>query len=124
MNGEAIYGTRPWRIFGEGPTAVVEGSFNDTNRAAFTGQDLRFTTKGNALYAITLAWPEKSLTIQSLASSSSAAEKGKVTGVSLLGHSGRLEWKQDKKGLVITMPEHRPGNFAFAFKIEGLNRAK
>ena len=58
VNGEAIYGTRPWKIYGEGPTQVVAGSFKDTERATFTGQDFRFTTKGNTLYAIALAWPE------------------------------------------------------------------
>ncbi len=47
MNGEAIYGTRPWKVFGEGPTAVVEGPFTDTKRQAFTPQDVRFTTKGD-----------------------------------------------------------------------------
>ena len=57
-NGEAIYGTRPWAVYGEGPTEVVGGSFNDTKRQAFTGQDIRFTTKPGALYAIALAPPE------------------------------------------------------------------
>lgn len=53
-NGEAIYGTRPWNIYGEGPTKVAGGSFKDTARQAFTRQDIRFTTKGNVLYAIAL----------------------------------------------------------------------
>ena len=52
INGEAIYGTRPWHMFGEGPTEVVEGAFTDTNRAAFTGADLRFTTKNGTLYVL------------------------------------------------------------------------
>ena len=56
-NGEAIYGTRPWTVFGEGPTAVVEGSFADTKRGSFTAADIRFTRKGPVLYAIALAWP-------------------------------------------------------------------
>ena len=49
VNGEAIYETRPWKVFGEGPTEIAEGAFTDTNRAAFTGQDIRFTTKGDTL---------------------------------------------------------------------------
>ncbi|MBA3440266.1 MAG: alpha-L-fucosidase [Pyrinomonadaceae bacterium] len=55
INGEAIYGTRPWRMYGEGPTAIVEGAFNDTKRQPFTGRDIRFTTKGDDLYAVALA---------------------------------------------------------------------
>ena len=46
VNGEAIYGTRPWTQFGEGPTRVVEGPFADTKRKPFTSQDVRFTTEG------------------------------------------------------------------------------
>src|SRR5690242_2824435 len=56
-NGEAIYGTRPWKIYGEGPTQVTAGSFHDTDTAPYTADDFRFTTKGNTLYAIELAWP-------------------------------------------------------------------
>ena len=49
MNGEAIYKTRPWRVYGEGPTAVVAGSFKDTARKPFTSEDIRFTTTDAAM---------------------------------------------------------------------------
>ncbi|HEY4677749.1 MAG TPA: alpha-L-fucosidase, partial [Candidatus Angelobacter sp.] len=58
VNGEAIYGTRPWRVYGEGPTKVAAGSFHDTDTAHYTAEDFRFTTKVDVLYAIGLAWPE------------------------------------------------------------------
>ncbi len=115
VNGEAIYGTRPWRQFGEGPTEVVGGSFGDTKRPAFTSRDIRFTTRGDTLFAIALAWPGGGLTIRSL-----PAAAGRVRSVSLLGHAGGLDWKQDETGLVITMPDRPPGDHAFAFRIEGL----
>src|SRR2546426_10118854 len=84
INGEAIYGTRPWKAYGEGPTKVAGGSFNDTKRKPFTGEDLRFTTKGDTLYAIALAWPEKGkLTVRSLATSANYT-KGKIKEVRLL----------------------------------------
>ena len=57
VNGEAIYGTRPWRTYGEGPTKVAGGSFHDTDTANYTAEDFRFTTKGDTLYVIGLAWP-------------------------------------------------------------------
>lgn len=51
VNGEAIYGTRPWKVYGEGPTHVVGGSFKDTATTGYTSQDVRFTTKDGVLYA-------------------------------------------------------------------------
>jgi alpha-L-fucosidase len=117
VNGEAIYGTRPWKICGEGPTQVVDGSFNDTKRSAFTSQDIRFTTHGDTLYAIVLAWPESgSVTIQSLASTS-ALYPHAIGKVELMGASEVLNWTRDRSGLVITMPERKPCDHAFAFRI-------
>jgi alpha-L-fucosidase len=119
VNGEAIYGTRPWKIFGEGPTQVVEGSFNDTRRQPFTSQDLRFTTRGKTLYAIALAWPESgSLTIKSLASDSSLFSHT-IAKVELLGSSEPLHWSRGMDGLTITLPSQKSGEHAFAFRITG-----
>src|SRR5439155_5482629 len=101
INGEAIYGTRPWKVVGEGPTQVVGGSFNDTKRQAFTGQDIRFTTKGSTLYAIALAWPGEQVVIKSLA--------GKpIKSVELLGHRGRLDSKDTPEGVQVKLPAKRP----------------
>ena len=120
VNGEAIYGTRPWDVYGEGPTEVVGGSFNDTKRQAFTGQDIRFTTKPGALYAIALAWPGKTFTVKALGTGAGHA-KGRVSGVRLLGHEGALTFSQDAAGLHVTLPEKAPGEHAFAFRIEGVS---
>jgi alpha-L-fucosidase len=119
VNGEAIYGTRPWTVFGEGPTEVVEGSFNDTKRQAFTGQDLRFTTKGEVLYAIALAGPGRAVTVKALATGAPHA-KGRVREVRLLGHDGALEWTQGAGGLKISLPDRPPGDHAVAFAISGV----
>jgi alpha-L-fucosidase len=119
VNGEAIYRTRPWVVFGEGPTQVVEGSFADTKRAAFTGQDIRFTTRGGALYAIVLAWPGQEATVKSLAKSAGLAE-GEVSGVQLLGHKGTLQWSRTDAGLVVKMPAEKPCQYAYTLKITGL----
>ncbi len=58
VNGDAIYGTRPWKIYGEGPTKPVAGSFHDADAKPYTPEDFRFTAKGDDLYAIELGWPE------------------------------------------------------------------
>ena len=122
VNGEAVYGTRPWKVFGEGPTQVVGGSFNDTKRKPFTGEDIRFTAKGSTLYAIALAWPENGkLTVKSLASGTSA--KQKIQSVRLLGSNAKLKWTQSADGLSIDLPRQKPCDHAFAFKISPVEPA-
>jgi alpha-L-fucosidase len=116
LNGEAIYGTRPWKIFGEGPTQVSEGNFTDTKRSTFTGQDIRFTTRGDTLYAIALAWPGKAVTVKSLGSAA-GLWSGNIVDVQLLGRSGKLDWQQNEDGLTIQLPEQPPCQHAFVFKI-------
>jgi alpha-L-fucosidase len=115
MNGEAIYGTRPWRTFGEGPTQVHEGAFTDTKRVAFTPQDIRFTAKGNALYAICLAPPQQEVLIKSLASSRLVPEQ--VTHIHPLGSDTPLMWSRGDDGLKILLSEPYRGTAACAFKI-------
>ena len=116
VNGEAIYGTRPWTIYGEGPTEIKEGAFTDTARAPFTGEDIRFTTSGDTLYAIALAWPGETLTIKSLGSGA-GLRHGAISQIHLLGHPAPLQWSQDDRALVVQMPPQPPGEFAFSFKI-------
>ena len=120
VNGEAIYGTRPWKKFGEGPTQVVAGSFADVKRQPFTGEDIRFTTKGDTLYAIALAWPDNGkLVVKSLAACTDLAP-GKVTGVRMLGYDGPLEWEQTAAGLVVSLPAKPPSDYAVTLAIRGL----
>ena len=116
VNGEAIYGTRPWKVYGEGPTQVVGGAFNDTKRPEFTGQDIRFTTKAGALYAIALAWPGEEITISSFGpEAASTAEK--IADIRLLGHERKLDWSQEENDLRIQMPDRKPCDYAYTLKI-------
>jgi alpha-L-fucosidase len=120
VNGEAIYGTRPWVVYGEGPTRVVAGSFSDTKRKPFTFEDIRFTTKGDTLYAIVLAWPTNNggVMIESLGKYATTNE---VKQVKLLGYSGKLEWNQMPEGLAVAFPDKPPCDYAITLKISGLN---
>ncbi len=114
VNGEGIFGTRPWKIFGEGPTKVQSGMFNE-NRVRFGAQDVRFTTKCDVLYAYFLGWPEDGqLTIQSLATG--AADKS-IASLKLLGSPEKVAWTQDAGGLHVTLPATKPGNDVFALKL-------
>jgi alpha-L-fucosidase len=119
VNSEAIYGTRPWTIYGEGPTQIKPGQFNDKVAEEYTAADIRFTAKGNTLYAFALAWPGERMVIHSLALETPLTS-GTVREVRLLGHEGRLSFTRDHQGLSITLPPQRPGNYVFTFKINGL----
>jgi len=117
LNGEAIYGTRPWKVFGEGPTVVGSGSFTDTRRQAFTAQDIRFTTKGDALYAIFLGWPARGETMIQSLGSNLKLYPGEVGAVEMLGVKGALRWSRGTRGLRVQLPAERPGEHAFVLKI-------
>jgi alpha-L-fucosidase len=117
LNGEAIYGNRPWTVYGEGPTRNVAGaSFSENKDQPFTAQDIRFTTKGEALYAILLGWPEKEVLITSLPQNK-PLWFGPVRHVEMLGANQPLHWTQDRQGLRVEMPPTRPGAHAYVLKI-------
>lgn len=123
-NGEAIYGTRPWVKFGEGPTQVEarnDRGIVDGMLAAYTGKDIRFTTKGNTLYAIFFDWPGEEAVITSLFNKSFYQGKGKITEITLLGNPGTLSFQQDEAGLKVKMPAEKVGDFAYVLRITGLN---
>ena len=107
VNGEAIYGTRPWKIYGEGPTKLSGRYFGEKENQAFTAQDIRFTTRDGALYAICLDWPAQDLKIKSL-SSDLDSSSGKVSEIRLLGVDERLEWTQAEDYLTVRVPSKKP----------------
>jgi alpha-L-fucosidase len=115
VNGEAIYGTRPWRIYGEGPTKVAAGSFHDTDTANYTAEDFRFTAKGDVLFAIGLAWPASGeAVIRSLATTAGSEA---VQAVSLLGSDRKLQFEQRADGLHVQLPEQPPGRYAYVLRV-------
>jgi alpha-L-fucosidase len=122
VNGEAIYGTRPWQVFGEGPTQLEEGHFTDTKRTPYTSQDIRFTQNGGAIpggaiYATALAWPANELKITTMGSGSTIAAE-RIDRITLLGSPDALPWRQDETGLTIQTPAQPVGEHAFVFKIQ------
>ncbi len=116
INGEAIYGTRPWKIYGEGPTKVTAGSFHDTDTANYTAEDFRFTTKDNALFAIELGWPSTGeAVIHSLGSA--AMGNKKIASILLLGSDTKLLFQQQPDGLHIQLPAQPTGKYAYAYRV-------
>jgi alpha-L-fucosidase len=125
VNSEGIYATRPWTIYGTGPSTVTAGShefketggFNEANRADMTADDVRFTSKGTTLYAFIMGWPGDHVLLESLAING-PQHPGKIQNVQLLGHSAGLSWKQDERGLTVLMPPEKPCDYAVTLKIE------
>ncbi len=142
-NSEGIYGTRPWKICGEGPS--VAGTVRDTsvfkmlppiaddspgarrstgardNRKPLTARDVRFTTKDGFLYAFLLGRPEDSTALlESLSTRSPQLDGRKVASVTLLGQGGELTWTQTEQGLTVRIPEQLPSEHAITLKIAGV----
>jgi alpha-L-fucosidase len=114
IHGEAIYSTRPWLVYGEGAVRTKGGHFHEDFR--YTAQDIRFTTKGDILYAIALSWPDDGkLTVKSLSSNS----QGKIRSLSLLGSKEKLAWTQTPQGLVVTLPSKKVSPYTCALRIQG-----
>jgi len=130
VNSEAIYATRPWKIYGSGPstrpassTDATAGrntsSFNENKRQDLTADDCRFTTKGKDLFAFVMGWPAKEALLPPLGSQS-AYVAGKVENVELLGFPGKLTWSQDYAGLHVQLPPERPSDYASVFRVSGV----
>ena len=121
VNGEAIYGTRPWQVYGEGPVRTRGGHFKED--FAYSARDIRFTTKGGKLFATALGWPDDGrLVIRSLAKT--AEGKGnRIRAVELLGHRGKLKFTQTAEALVVSLPDHKLSNIACTLRISGRDLA-
>jgi len=146
VNGEAIYSTRPWIRYGEGPAAEAAaeamaaarqkgftGRINGQNqgnqtvsggglpRKGYTPHDIRFTKHGDTLYATVMSWPVGEAVIKSLGTG--RAPPGQIEKIELLGHSGSLAFTQDAAGLHVKFPAEKPCDYSYALKITGLKLA-
>ena len=116
-NGEAIFATRPWRKYGEGPTKPPPaGAFGEEKQKPFTGEDVRFTKKGETLYVIFLDWPDRESAITSLGRN--ALRDAVIERVDLVG-GPELQFRRDADALRLTLPAPRDGAFAPALRIKG-----
>jgi len=118
-NAEAIHGTRPWRSYGEGPTRVAGGMFSESSSQPLTAEDIRFTTKGGALYAIALGWPKSGVLRINALAEGSALVPGSIDRVEALGAGDSLPFKRSSKGLEVRLPEGLAGAPAVVLKIRG-----
>ncbi len=117
-NGEGIYGTRPWKIYGEKPegqTRAKLGRFDENYKLSY--RDIRFTTKDGTLYAFCLGIPTEDIVIKSLGKNSTLAEK-QVSSVIMMGSDAKVRWSQENDRMVIKKPVKMPSWQVLGFKIE------
>lgn len=117
-NSEAVYGTRAWRIYGEGPTQIH--ALKNWTEEASTPEDIRFTRKGGTIYAFCLGKVGTTVMIRSLGTRARLAD-GNISSVTLLGSDVKLDWKREPEGLKIQLPAEFLGRYDLVFAIRGLD---
>ena len=118
VNGEAIYSTRPWSVFGEGPHMIKSGSFQGASTGQLDASDIRYTRNkaGSIVYALVLGWPQGDVVLHSFGAS--AAKPVKVAHVELLGSPEKIRFKQTAQGLRIEPPRQKPArDYAIVFEL-------
>jgi alpha-L-fucosidase len=120
VNGEGIYGTRPWKIYGEGPSMKKQekGTFGGVKDVRpYLPADIRFTSKGETLYAFCMEKPTGDISITSLGKTSKLA-KGQIASIKMLGCEAKIKWSQSSDALIIRKPLKLPAWNVLCFKIE------
>lgn len=123
INKESIFGTRPWKVYGEGPAIenaapLTAQGFNEGKGKPFEAQDIRFTTKGTTLYAIPLGWPKDGKIIIKSLAKEKPLYPSEIVSIELLGFGSITDFKRDTEGLTITLPTTKLAlSYAFVLKI-------
>jgi alpha-L-fucosidase len=120
VNAEAIYETRPWKVFGEGPTKISAGSFHGESVSSLGAKDVRFTQAKNSsvTYAIVLGLPREEMTIE-VFGLAGANSPGRIAKIEVLGSHEAPAWNQAEKGLTIKVPAEVSGipEYGVALKV-------
>jgi len=114
-NGEAIYGTAPWKVFRDGPLSD-KGVAKAPGRGSESAVDIRFTAKGNSVYAICLAWPEKDVLVRAMGRKDAGPRE--IGAVRMLGSTEAIQWRRTDDGLQLSVPREKPCRHAFVYRID------
>ncbi|MBB3696698.1 alpha-L-fucosidase [Flammeovirga yaeyamensis] len=117
VNGEAIYGSRPWKIYGDGPTQVATGHHTEGKNKDLTADDFRFTTKNGKLYAISMDWARNGKVKIPHLQKGSEYLTASIKDIKLLGVEEDLKWSQNEDYLEVMLPSEKPCEHAFVFEI-------
>jgi alpha-L-fucosidase len=121
-NGEGIYGTRPWKIYGEGPSVVSPGQGTRTGGAlndirGYSGQDIRFTAKGETIYVFFMGFPLNGKAVIKSLATGSALYPREIERVEFLGMTGPLQFTRDADGLSVAIPGYSRQEITYGLKI-------
>lgn len=117
INKESIFDTRPWKVYGEGPSAETKNpiqaqGFNE-GKIKFDARDIRFNQRGNVLYVTLLGVPVDNVQVRSLGKK----EHVTIKKIEMLGSTEKISWRQDNDALVIETPKHVPNDISIVFKV-------
>lgn len=119
VNKESIFDTRPWKIYGEGPSVdavnKLDGAGFNEGKVGLTEKDIRYNQKGNVLYATVMSTPTKDISLKSLGKNKGSY---RIKKIEMLGSKEKLTWMQYDDYLVIMKPKFIPNNIAIVFKIK------
>ena len=118
VNGEGIYGTRPWKIYGEGPSTAQKidtGNFNEDKQKDLTAEDVRFTKKGNTIFAFVMGKPD--IAVVNALGLWSPQNPGKVQAVQILGQTSEVKWVQDNSALRVRIPADPISDIGLTLKV-------
>lgn len=119
--GEAIYGSRPWRIHGEGEISASGGSFSEGGpKSTYTARDIRYVTRNGALHALVLGWPTDGTVRMKLLGSANPAGRGKVRRITIPGDPASLPFTRSAEVLEVRVPEALRNEIGLALIIEGV----
>jgi len=110
LNSEGIYNTRPWKVYGEGPSmsaVIPSGDYNESRKPDLTAEDVRYTSRGSTLYAFVQGWPKKTVRLKSI-SSHITNELPPILDVRLLGRNAPLPYTHGADGLLVHLPDAPP----------------
>ncbi|MFB9079343.1 alpha-L-fucosidase [Flavobacterium procerum] len=122
-NSDSIYGTRPWKIFGEGPQqesvgALTAQGFNEGKGKPYTSEDIRFVQKARMLYATVMDWPENGIAVIKSLGAKKNFYSGKIKQIKLVSTGQKLDFKQNAQALEVYFPKQKPQNsYANALEI-------
>lgn len=121
VHGEAIFGSRPWKVFGEGEVKMQNSSsFGDNEKlqASLSEKDIRFTQKGGSVYAFVLGFPTaETISVRSLGRKSDQMNGRKIRSVRMLGTDRKVRWQQKDEALIITMPQVKNTGLTVCFEV-------